>query len=682
MAKAHISTNRCAPFPFYRYNQRMFAVRVFPIAKGIPKEELTYFCAEKIVVGTLIEVPLRKKNISAIVFSCLPINEVKFELKQSDFSLRKINRVKAVSFLPSYFLETIEETAQYHAASSGAVLFTAVPKVFIEAAPEQSKEIKEIAEAKTENVPTVPVKISSKRNFHIAIETEFENQLTFLKQLIRKEFSQKHSVLIISPLTSSVKKIYDALKVGITDYAFTLDGSSTQRKILETIEHIKKTKEIPHSLLLVATPQYACFTASDTKTIVIMNERSRAYVTISRPYIDYRILLETLAKRLEANIYNVDSLLRTETVARIRTDEIEKIDVGQSLDVMSDVESQTKKVFCIDMKQEDALLPPRSYTIISQLLNQKIKESLDADKKIVLLGGRKGLAPATICGDCGTRVSCPVCSHAMVLTTKGQEKGVNIFMCNICGRREDTLTRCITCQSWKLVPVGIGTELIEKEIKKTYPDTEVFRFDGDTVKTKKQADTMISKWMSKKESILICTEKALPYIEHADIGAVVSIDSLFTIPDFSMGEKIFSLLHDLTEKTLGDVYIQTRKPKERILTQFVESKNKKVQGVSSFFDEEIADRKIFGYPPFKTLIKITLIGKKEIVKKDSTNILEDLAVYKPTVFPAFIPQPKGKHALHVLIKIDSKLWPDKNICEYVKSLPMQYQVRINPQSML
>ena len=87
----------------------MNVITVIPISRGIGKETLSYFTASDVVIGSLVEVPLRKKYVSALVVASADVRSMKAKLRGADFSLRKVEKLMAKPFLPEAFMRTVEE---------------------------------------------------------------------------------------------------------------------------------------------------------------------------------------------------------------------------------------------------------------------------------------------------------------------------------------------------------------------------------------------------------------------------------------------------------------------------------------------------------------------------------------------------------------------------------------------
>jgi primosomal protein N' len=86
-------------------------------------------------------------------------------------------------------------------------------------------------------------------------------------------------------------------------------------------------------------------------------------------------------------------------------------------------------------------------------------------------------------------------------------------------------------------------------------------------------------------------------------------------------------------------------------------------------------------PHFKTFIKITLEGKKEVVIKNMNDVQETLADYDVLAFPAFVQDVPHKYRMHMLIKLDKKSWVDKRLLSMLRSLPPSFSINVDPENL-
>jgi primosomal protein N' (replication factor Y) len=237
------------------------------------------------------------------------------------------------------------------------------------------------------------------------------------------------------------------------------------------------------------------------------------------------------------------------------------------------------------------------------------------------------------------------------------------------------------------MPLGIGVDTVYEEIEKLFPKTKIFKLDKENAKTAKGAEKIIKEFEENEGSILIGTEMALFYIkEKVSLSIIASFDSLWSIPNFKMGEKIIQIILSIINNTDKRVIIQTKNENDPALLA-IQSEN-----LLSFVREELEDRKKLEYPPFKRFIKITHLGDKEQTARARKILEEIFAEYHPEIFSGFVARLKGKYMTNALIKIDPKKWSlpeistnshiDENLLTKLLSLPSVFEIFVDPEDLL
>jgi primosomal protein N' len=158
--------------------------------------------------------------------------------------------------------------------------------------------------------------------------------------------------------------------------------------------------------------------------------------------------------------------------------------------------------------------------------------------------------------------------------------------------------------------------------------------------------------------------------------AVISIDSFFSIPDFRINEKVMNILLKIRACTTRSFLVQTRDIEQKIL-KYATGGN-----LAEFYRDEIKERELLSYPPFSIPIKITLQGDKKTVLAGMEQLQKEMAPYEVDIFPAFIPITKGKFSMHALLKIKRKEWVNQDLLHKLNSLPPQYTINVDPESLL
>lgn len=638
----------------------MNLVHVIPLARGIFKEELTYFTSKEVVPGTIVTVSVRSKKINALVVSSEDASSAKAALKASSYAIKKIEEFKVKNFFLPGFIDAARETGEYFVATTGEIIQSLTPKAVLT----ESAKLKGVSDSQPETKLVHTVKLKQEK---FVLQLPDEERLSAYKSLIREEFAKHSSVFFCLPSIQDIEIVLESLERGIKEYTFVLHSGISKKEILARWNKIATEK---HPVLIVATATFFSVPRNDISTIILDRENSRGYKTFSRPFIDIRTFAEFFAHKIGSRLILGDMLLRPETIWRKEQGEFQELAPLKFRSLSTATQSM------VDMKKSGKDTLRGTWSAISPELRELIETARREHSNIFILVGRRGLHPVTVCSDCGAIVTCTHCSSPMVLH-KSKEHSANIFLCHKCGSSTSAETRCKTCDSWRLTPLGVGIENVYREIIKDFPETKVLRIDSDTAKTQKQAILVRDEFFSSPGSILVGTGMALPYLNRpVGISVVVGIDALFTIPDFRINEKIMNLLLGLREKTRKQFMVQTRNTEAKIFEYIMRG------NLLDFYRDEIKDRKDFGYPPFQTLIKITWAGKRTLAQTEMEKLGVLLAEYEHISFPAFIQEVKGLYRMNTLIKMERGAWIDKNLLAILHSLPPYFVVKIDPEDIL
>jgi primosomal protein N' len=217
---------------------------------------------------------------------------------------------------------------------------------------------------------------------------------------------------------------------------------------------------------------------------------------------------------------------------------------------------------------------------------------------------------------------------------------------------------------------------VTEEAKKLFPKKNIFQIDSDVTKTNKKVREVIEKFYATPQSILIGTELVIPYLKtKVDFATLISMDSLLSIPNYKMSEKMLYLgliIKDLGEKSI----IQTRDTENLVMETITSGDLKK------FYDSEKKLREKFGYPPFGTIIKISRNSKRDDFDRAVGPLISQLSTWNPIARRI----KRGKTFETIIItKISQRLWnedfQDQNLFEILSSLTPDWQIRVNPDSL-
>lgn len=644
----------------------MYIITVIPLSKNNQKEYLSYFSKDNIPLGYIVSVPVRAKNIDAIVIEAKEAIKSKTDLKEANYQLRKVDKIKGISPFSQSFLETCLRLGSYTLSNTGTIIKSLTPSVILE-------NISSLKNITRENITEENIKQEK-----LIFQASFADRLSYYKTLIREAFAKKESIFICLPTRHDIDIFSSELSKGIENYVFSLNTKLAKRELIKKYNEII---EIDHPVLIISTGLFLSIPRNDIKTVVVEKESSEAYKQLSRPYLDVRTFAEIYTSTKKIKLIFGDTLLRPEILARYENGEY-----GEILPPIYRF-SRINSGFILDKRQEETT---KNWNIIGPQAKEIMDKSLSSSKSVFVFTVRKGLAPITVCKDCGQTLPCPSCSAPLVLyDSKKQKEGKNnrIFMCNKCGRKEDTEIICPNCSSWNLVPLGIGIDKVRQELEKIYPDKKIFQLDKESAKTGKEAEEIVSEFHKNNGSILLGTNLALSFLNQTEINAsiITSLDGLFSIPSFDMTQKIIQVVEKLHHITEQCVLIQTRIADNKILENILKG------NILPLYREDLEERRIFNYPPFKRLIKITFEGTAKETEKARNLIETTLGSYEPQIYSAFIGKIKGHFITNTVIKVNPSDWPkvedEKNkISEGLKSallnLPPSFSINVDPEDLL
>ena len=266
-----------------------------PISRGMGREELSYFTLKDVSRGCLVSVPLRRRQVPAIVVGVENALFSKTELKSLPFGLRKIGNVKARAFLLPAFIESAREAARYFATTTGAVLSSFTPTALSsECGTNIPKET-----LGTEKDISTQARENATKHIPLLIQSADEERIAAYRGIIREEFARGGSVFVCLPEITEIERLSEALSRGIPEYTFVFHSGISGKKLAALWTKALSEK---HPILIVGTGQFFSLPRADIHTIIVEKESSRAYKTITRPYADIRIFAEIFARKLRARL--------------------------------------------------------------------------------------------------------------------------------------------------------------------------------------------------------------------------------------------------------------------------------------------------------------------------------------------------------------------------------------------
>ena len=258
-------------------------------------------------------------------------------------------------------------------------------------------------------------------------------------------------------------------------------------------------------------------------------------------------------------------------------------------------------------------------TLFSPLLVEKMQAALTQGEQVILFQNRRGFAPMVECRQCGWVPHCVNCDVSLTY-----HKAYQTLTCHYCGYTMRFPLRCPDCESEELRLQGFGTEQVEEEVARLFPEAKVGRLDLDTARTRSAYERIIAEFERGKTQILIGTQmlsKGLDFGRVSVVG-ILSADSLMNFPDFRAHERAYQLMVQVSGRAgrrerPGVVVLQTSQPDHPLIgmvQRFAYQEMVRMQ---------LAERSQFRYPPYYRLIVIVLRGKQETVVQEMARLYAD-----------------------------------------------------------
>lgn len=346
------------------------------------------------------------------------------------------------------------------------------------------------------------------------------------------------------------------------------------------------------------------------------------------------------------------------------------------------------EITLVDLREE---IKKKNFSIFSEKLQEKIKSALSQKEQVILFLNRRGAASAVICRDCGYAETCPSCDVPLTyhskITLESSILPAERLLCHHCGKIYKIPLDCKQCHSHLIKYIGIGTQKIETELQKIFPNAKILRADRDTTKHKNAFAEIYNDFKDSKADILIGTQmigKGL-HLPNVTLVGVILAETTLTIPDYRSAEKTFQLLTQVAGRSgrekPGEVVIQTYMP-EHYAIQYTLKHN-----YEGFFEYEKQIREQLNYPPFGKLLKLTIEDSdQEKANYLSHQLYNEIKAELPNplikeinIYPALITKLKNKYRWHILLEGAN---PQQFLKNYSLRKPLKNDIKIdvNPLS--
>ena len=323
----------------------------------------------------------------------------------------------------------------------------------------------------------------------------------------------------------------------------------------------------------------------------------------------------------------------------------------------------------------------KRHRFLSDTLLTELEQTFATGKQALIFHNRRGSASTTLCENCGWQAGCPRCFVPLTLHADKHH-----LRCHICGYHENVPTSCPTCHAVDIVHKGIGTKLIESELRKIFPDKTIVRFDGDSA-SDETVEQLYAQLYDGSIDLIVGTQVIAKGLDlpHLRTVGVIQADAGLSLPDFGASERTFQLLAQVVGRVgrshhATTVVVQSYQPTHVAVVDGL------AQNYEHFYESALVERQRGLFPPFSYLLKLTCVYKTEaaairnaqqLARTLRTHLPNDVQLLGPT--PAFYERQRDTYRWQLVLKSPHR----QHLQEALKHLPpTHWQYELDPMSLL
>jgi primosomal protein N' (replication factor Y) len=342
---------------------------------------------------------------------------------------------------------------------------------------------------------------------------------------------------------------------------------------------------------LVVGPRSALFApVPDLGLVVVDEEQDAAYKQDAVPRYHGRDLALVRAQRARAVALLVSATPSLESRHNAELGKLERLTLVERVG-----QGALPEGILVDLRQTPARFADAPF---SERLIAELEATLAAGDQAMVLRNRRGYAPVLLCRSCGEDFRCPACALPRTLHRRPAR-----LLCHFCDSALPVPSSCPSCRENALDPMGSGTERVEEEFRRLFPQVAVDVLDRDTVRRHGSVAAILERFGRGEVRVLIGTQMLSKghHFPGVALTAVLSADSYLAFPDFRAVEKTYNLLTQIAGRAgrgdrPGKVLVQTYHPDHYAIRAALENDD------ARFAAEELRFRRTFHYPPFTRMI--------------------------------------------------------------------------------
>lgn len=628
---------------------------------------LTYSSETRLVIGTVISIPIGKAVGLGIVIRTAP---------KPQFETKAITAVVSSQPIPKTLVDLATWMARYYHTPLATVLQTILPRGLDKTRratsikPHLSQRDRTTIVLNTEQQKAVKTIMEDGQATTILQGVTGSGKTEVYKEIARRTIAAGRSVIVLVPEISLTSQI-------VSEFAHDFpDVIVTHSKMTEAQRHVAWQSVLTATTpRIVIGPRSALFMPVPSLGAIIIDESHEpSYKQEQAPRYSAVRAASVLGKLSGARVILGSA---TPSVADRYVAEAG----GHSIVTLTSRardNATAATVHVIDMTKRDTF---KRHRFLSDTLVQSIEQNITSGKQSLIFHNRRGSASTTLCESCGWTAQCPRCFVPLTLHADTFQ-----LSCHICGHHEKVPTACPVCHSADVIHKGIGTKLIETELRRLFPKARIARFDSDS-KNDETVDALYSDLYKGEIDIAIGTQVVAKGLDlpHLRTVGVIQADSGLALPDFAASERTFQLLAQVIGRVgrnehASDVFIQTYQPTHPAIQFGI------TQNYDGFYNYALEQRRHGYFPPFTYLLRLTNVYKTEaaairnakaLARTLKESLHTDVRLLGPT--PAFYERQHDTYRWQLILKSPKR---EHLIAALSHVPPTHWQTELDPASLL
>lgn len=563
-------------------------------------EALTYSAPAELNIqrGQLVKVPLGRRPVLGVVLgpAPAPVGEMK---------LKAITSIDGqYPLLAEDVLQWLEWLAKYYIHPAGSTAMLSYPPLKKQTKERKSKKAPVIPEMAPSTAPILTEEqrssidgINAHPGFgvHLLFGVTGSGKTEVYLQLLEKVLAAGKTGLVLVPEISLTPQLVQRFAARFGDRIASMHSQLTERERTnqwwDIVEGRKKILIGARSALFVPLPNLGLVIVDEEHEPSFKQDEKLKYhgrdaAVMRGRFSGCPVVLGSATPSLESWMNAQEGKYKLHVLRKRVADRslpaIEIVDLRRP-------EPATKEV--------PADLPfwmsPRLFTSMAETLSR-------GDQSALFLN-RRGMAHMVVCPSCGHTRECPNCDINLTLHAGSH------LICHYCDYHENFRLKCTDCREGQMETIGLGTELLENDLRRLFPDKRIFRADRDEIQNRAELEDFVAQMEAGEIDVLVGTQmiaKGLDFPKLKLVGLVLA-DVSFNLPDFRATERSFQLITQMAGRS--GRHVQPGEDPGRVIIQTFNTSHESLSfalqhDFEGFARQEIEARQALNYPPAGKLI--------------------------------------------------------------------------------